>query len=286
MKDEAKRLEMGTTKVFLGTILGDVGILKQGLDERGNAHAALDPYIASEVLLLGKPYVDYPLCPPIHMAFNYGMKNHLNVAAYLMNLGVDVNDYRLPASPKKHFERGYPPAMLYALGLGQQPNNSHGAFLQRFYRSYHDQLNYTKLEEWRIATDNPPLLHLSITLHKFDGTYILLSEFTKISSVHTFDQFQMSALHYSVWYANLQATIFLLYNGINLMAKDKYDNTALHLAVIRKEVECATLIFAELLNRAQDNPKRIFIDLLQSKDYKNRDIIDLLMLAPTSIQML
>lgn len=290
VQDEQRRLESGTTRIFLGVITGEISFITQGVEEDGNLHAPLDPYIAEKVLLLGEPYVDYPICPPLHMAFNYGLKQHLNAASHLTRYAVDVNDYALPRHPKSYFHRGYPPALLYGLGMGQQANSSqHAAFLQRFLRSHEHLFNLTKLEEWRTLTDNPPLLHLSIALGNFDGVYLLLTEMTKIATIESLDQFQMTALHVAVWYGSLQSIIFLLYNGISLQAADVAGHTAMHLAVLRGQPAVLALLCSPFLNQPSkplSSRQQDFLQLLSQRNHAGRTAMDLLLLAPVNLPLL
>eukprot|EP01039_Chlorochromonas_danica_P009331 gene9332-10299_t len=283
-RDEQKRLESGTTRVFLGVILGDLSLIRQGMEEGGDLRSPLDPFIAEKVIKLGEPFVDYPLCPPVHLAFNYGLKEHLAVASFLVSQNADVNDYMLPAIPLDHFQRGYPPAILYAMGFGQKANNSHAAFLQRFHRTFRNKIDFSRLEEWRRLSNNPPLLHLSIALDNFDATYVLLSEFSHIASLNTIDQFGMTALHYAVWKASLQATVFLLYNAIDCLIQDVKGQSALHVAIARRDTAQLALLLGHILNRRSSQPLRVVKDdfktFLQLQNAQGRTALDLLLLAP------
>lgn len=286
-KDEEKKLESGTTRVFLGVVTGEISLIKQGIEEGGNIYSSLEPYIGEKVLKLGLPYVDFPVCPPIHMTFNYGLREHLNAAVYLSNQYVDINDYRLPTFPPNLFERGYPPALLFALGFGQKPNNSHAAFIQRYFRTFEDRFNFSKIEAWRQQTNNPPLLHITVALDNFDGTYVLLSEMSKAITVHHVDQFNMTALHYAAWFGQIQSAILLLYNGAALQAVDQYHHTALHLAIMRNQLDIAALLFGSAINQISSNSldaaRKTFLSLLQARGLERRDILELLLLAPTHL---
>ncbi|RYH13152.1 ankyrin repeat domain-containing protein, partial [archaeon] len=289
LKDVEKQLQSGTSRVFLGVVLGDVATIKQGIEEGGNVVTPFDPFIAETILKLGEPYVDYPICPPLHLAFNYGQKDHANVAAYLLRLGADVNAYQLPTHPKNYFDRGYPPAMLYSLGLGQYPTNTHAAFLQRIYRSYGDRFNLTKIEDWRVQTDNPPLLHMSIALKAFDSVYVLLSEFPRIATIHTRDQFNMTALHYAAYREDLRSLVMLLYNQASTTAQDVYGHTPLHLAVMRGEGGGVSLLLASTQNNNRTTlaqKQKYFLDLLHVLSRDRVDALDMMCLSPLPMPLL
>ena len=68
-----------------------------------------------------------------------------------------MNDYKLPVmftnvTDKDPIPRGYAPALLYALGLGAAPTESHAAMLYRLYVSFPEFFNFTRINEWILAT--------------------------------------------------------------------------------------------------------------------------------------
>lgn len=234
IKDEIKSLQTKSGRILIGTLLGDVSLIRMGTNEGGNINAVLEPYFGEMVMKLGKAYVDFPSCPAVHLSFNLGLKQHVNAATLLLRLGADPNIYRLPSNKTSKYaliDRGYPPALLYALGLGQEPHISHAAMLQRLLRTYTSSFNISKIEQWRLETGNPPLTHLCMLLDNTDGAHVLLTELGL--SVDERDEYGLTALHVAVWRQNIPGMVMLLQQGASALSTDKFGRTALHYAVMR-----------------------------------------------------
>ena len=236
LKDDLDHLYTKNGRVIIGTIIGDLSEVRQGLNEGGYTDTLLEPFFGDMVIKLGKPYIDFPSCPAVHLAINYGTKDHLNVASMMINLGADINKYQLPnmdptQSDNYLYNRGYPPALMYALGLGQIPSNSHAAVLQRLKRSFPSAFNLTTIDMWRRETGNPPLIHICILLGNSDGAHVLITEFNL--SVHATDDYGLTALHVAAWTGNIPAMIMLLQAGADAFRVDSYGRTALHIAALR-----------------------------------------------------
>ena len=110
IKDDIRSLQKSSGRVIVGALTGNIAAIRQGLYEGGTANAIFEPYFGSMILKLGRAYIDFPVCPALHLAINMGSKEHLNAAAFLIRNGADMNLYKLPSD---HFEdkhdRGYPP---------------------------------------------------------------------------------------------------------------------------------------------------------------------------------
>lgn len=282
-KDDLQLLQRGNTKVFEGIISGDLSIVKEGLQDGGNLIEALDPFIGEAVLKLGQAHVTFPVVPPLHMAFNYGRKEHITIANYLIGLGADVNAYELPSSNDRDdgLGRGYAPAFMYALGLGQQPNGSHAVMVERLHKAFGEKFKLSSFNKWASHTGNPPLTHMCILLENFDCLYLALSEF--ILPVMERDVFGMTALHIAAWNGDLQSVIMLLHNGADLLALDNFNRSPLFLATIRRNLDVMALLLGQALTNksfGKGTLDRIKL-LLFSKDKWGKDIVDLILQSPT-----
>jgi hypothetical protein len=236
IKDDLRQLYTKSGRILIGTMLGDVEQIRLGHNEGGNPDALLEPYFGEMVVKIGKPYVDFPSCPAFHLALNLGYKQHLNAAVLLLNLGADPNLYHLPESDSNQpaspwFNRGYPPALLFALGLGQEPLNSHAGILERIAATHPTAFNRTTINRWRAETGNPPLVHVALMTDHIDGAHVLLKRFG--ISADEADDHGVTALHVAAWIGNVPAVIMLLQHGANVNAVDVHGRTALHYVVMR-----------------------------------------------------
>lgn len=273
-KDDFKKLNTGHARIFLGVFQGDLSLIKLGRDEGGNFHRPLEPFIGELVLRLGKPYINFPFCPPLHMSINLGTKDQLSIASYLIRHHANASDFRIPTNSS--YERGYPPAILFGLGLGQYPTSSHAALIQRLYRTFPEEFDLQKLEPWRKETGNSPLLHLVLALKNFDGIYLLIAEF-KVNT-NEIDVYRITPLHVAAWYGFEQAFVFLLHHKANLFSLDDYGRSPLFLAVIRYQIEIIKLCFSTIFSSPLINNKEaIFYQTLFETDNLGTSIISLLL---------
>lgn len=234
IQDDIRHLEAKSGRILIGTVVGDVSMIRLGHNEGGNINAVLEPYFGELIIKLGRAYVDFPSCPAVHLALNLGLKQHLNAATVLLHFGADPNIYKLPSEKGSKYaslDRGYPPAILYALGMGQKPHNTHAAMLQRLVRTYPTVFNMSKIEQWRAETGNPPLTHICMLVDNTDGAHVLLAEFGV--SVHERDAHNLTALHIAAWRGNLQGTVMLLQKGASALSVDRCGRTPLHYVVMR-----------------------------------------------------
>ena len=165
--------------------------------------------------------------------------------------------------------RGYPPAMLYGLGLGSSPTNQHAAMLQRLYHTFPEQFNMTHIHEWCDATGNLPLLHMVVGLGFFDGLYVLVNDFHM--DVNQFHRSGVSALHVAVWEGRVDMAGFLLHHGANMFAVDRRGRSPLHYAAIRGFRDIVSLMYQHSTNMHE------FCKQLSSVDYDGKSPIDIAM---------
>lgn len=279
--DDFKRLEKGEARLFYGMIMGDPSQVSQALEESASVHAPLDPFIGEKVLLIGKAFVDFPVCPPLHMALLHGKKGNLNVAAMLLRQNLDANKYVLPPTSFNLTNRGYPPALMYGLGFGQKPTNAHAAMIQRLYRSYPSKFNVSVLEEWRQATANPPLVHQMIYLHNFDGLYVMVTELHR--NMFELDPVgNISALHIAAWFGDVSSVVFLLHNRANPFQATSHGHLPIHFAIFRQHQNVFAILFAHVMEKATSiQAKRSqWEKLMSTKDKLGRDMIDMILQPP------
>jgi len=288
IKDDVDHLLTKSGRVLIGVIEGDSEAVHMGINEGGSANAVMEPYFGDMVLRLGKAYVSFPSCPAVHLCLNYGTKYHLNVAGLLAKFGADVNQYRLPAVSVNGtidlLDRGYPPALLYALGMGQKPENSHAAMLQRMVRTKRDFFNLTVIDQWRAESGNPPLVHLCMLLDNVDGAHVLLSEFGM--NVNEADADGVTALHISAWRENLPGMVMLLRQGANVSAVDHLGRTPLHYVVMRGHATTGVkiLLASALADPAQT--QELQRRMLTQADHLGKTAVDFAAATPAKVDML
>lgn len=182
--------ERGNAKVCLGAFVGEVSVARLGLKEGGDVNALLTPYLGEQILKLGKAGIDFPVCPSIHLAFERGQLEHANFAFTLVNHGANPNMYVVP---DRNTTYGFPPAMLFALGFGQTPQNSHAEFVRRMLKAFPALFNFTIIKQWAKETGNPPLVHIPLLMGYFDGVYLLTQDLGQ--SVNDKDSNGVTPLH-------------------------------------------------------------------------------------------
>lgn len=231
-------LHRGDAKVVLGAILGDTATMRLGVAEGGEPNAVLTELIGGLVLRLGRPHVDFPIMPALHLCMHFGHREHSNAVFDLLQKGADPNMYRLPEFEGDY---GYAPAILYALGLGPTPTTQHAAVLQRVLVSAGDKFNFSATQEWIVATGNPPLSHIP-ALHGFtDGLYVLLSDLAW--NVDEKDTHGLTPLHVAAWRGDALTVALLLTHEADRLLPDKHGRLPLHYAAMRGFTDVIELLF-------------------------------------------
>ena len=242
--DDARASKEGNPRYIMGTYVGDLQMINRGIQEGAKATVVLDPHLGENVLGLGEPYVDFPVCPMLHLSFNQGKSNHLNVALYMIGKGVNFYEFMYVNYTKNGASiRGYPLPIMYALGLGRKPENAHAAFLHRFQKTLGDKYfdNFQReINFWSAATDNPPILHIPIYSDFFDGVYALVKYYNV--SVNDEDKYGITPLHIAAWVGDKNLVLFLLYHGAIVNYQDSFGRTCLHYAASRGYSEIVSAI--------------------------------------------
>lgn len=234
-RDQLKNLERGDGRIFIGAITGDISLIRLVINEGGWINSVLEPFFGEMVLKLGKAYVDFPSCPPLHLAFNFAKNENLNAAMFLLKQGADVNQFQLPSSNFDPMRRGYPPALLFSLGLGQTPNNHHALFLRKIYESAPEKFNSTAMKSWILQSGNPPILQMTVSLNNFAGSYILVSHLNH--SVHDVDQWGMTGLHLAAWYGDVATLAMLIDYSADPLAVDYWRRNALQIGILQGQLD-------------------------------------------------
>jgi JmjC domain, hydroxylase/Ankyrin repeats (3 copies) len=227
MSDVRKEMEHGDGSIFLAVLTGSIPRLRMGMTEGGAIDRPIDPFLGEVILKLGTAYINFPVCPPMHLAVYIGRREQLDIVTALIHEGVDMHQYEHP-SPTVH---GYPPAIMFALGLGQVPQNSHAAMLQRALMASPKVYNQSRIDAWLKLSGNPPLLQMTMLNGFFDGAYVLVNDF-KVD-VNEIDDLGVTALHIAAWNDDTFAMGFLLSKGANAFIQDSWGRTALHYAAMR-----------------------------------------------------
>lgn len=263
-EDDLKRVQRGNGRIILGTILGDIASIQLGLAEGGNYNTALEPYFGEMILKYGKAHVDFPTCPVVHLAFNLATARHVEVAYYLLRVGAEMNDYIIPSYNSTVFEVSYPPALLFALGLGQTPSTQHAAFLQRLHMTAPHKFNKSKTNEWIQNSGNPPLLQIALHFDNLDGMHVLVHQ--GLVDINERDSYGMTCLHYAVWKGYISPIIFLLQYGANPLIPDNFGRVPLHIAAMRAQEEAVKLLLLPQPSLSPDNAKSQVREMLQAQD--------------------
>lgn len=234
---------------------------------------------------LGKAYVDFPVCPPLHFAINLGTERQLPIAEFLIRNEITLDDYALPPEKYNPLNRGYPPAILYGLGFGQRPTKSHAALIQRLHLSHPDLFHLNQTIHFLEKTGNSPLLHITLMLGNFEGSLLLLKHFN--TSVNVIDSLHhaLTPLHIITWFGDIESLILLLHNGANVFLEDKYRRNPFHYAIIRRQLTTFSILVSYLLESPkdfeEDEPKiELLRRILFTEDKNSRDIIDYLTMKP------
>ena len=290
LKDKTTDYDLLTEsgRIIVGAVSGDVSSIRIGIDEGGDVNTIMQPYFADLVLMLGRPYVDYPICPVIHLAFNYGTLAHLHAASVLYMNGANVHRYELPSMDAKDlFNRGYPPSIMFALGLGQQPTIQHAGFLQRFYRTHPNAFNINKTNEWIEASGNPPLLQITVLLDNIYGLNVLLSEL-KVS-INGHDQFGVTTLHSAAWMGDVNMISMCIQYGADLNAMDRYRRTPLYYAIMRGHYHAAAFLLSSTGYNITDGTTRGKLEsqrlLFTAADATGVDLFRLVLESPLPLDL-
>ena len=241
--DNIREMGTGNGKVLLGAYLCEVAIIKMGIREGGTLDAILTPFLGSVVLNIGKPYINFPSTPPLHLAINNGNKKAVEAAFYMMLHGADINQYQV-SNQTANFSN-YPPAITLAIGLGKPPRNSHAALLDMLYQLLPDKFNFTKIEMWRLTTNNPPLTHIAALANFFDGVYVLTTAFKM--DINVVDNYNLTVAHIASWKGNSFMLKYLLYSACNILSVDIFGRSILHYAALRGDNAVITdILYAPL----------------------------------------
>lgn len=271
--DDLIALEKGDANVLLGAFVGEVSVIRQGIDEGGSIFVIMGSYMGEVILRLGKSFIDFPLAPALHLAIYQGEKKHLEAAFYLMNRGANINSFRLEKNSSMIYTPSYPPGILFALGFGSNRHSSrisHAGFLQRLHQTLPNHFNLEVLEEWRILTGNPPLLHIPVLADFFDGLFILVTALN--FDINVVDQKNLTVLHIAAWRGDVNLCKFLIFHGVDINLLDAYGRTALHYAAMRGHTEVMYYILNPSLkiklNEKELNKRKHRLLLIE--DYNNR----------------
>lgn len=235
--DNLNDMRKGSGKVLLGAYLREVEIIRKGMSEEGSVSAVMTPFLGEEVLEIGKAFVDFPAAPAVHISIFMGGKTGSEAAFFLMLRGANVSKYYLePDGTDTDYFLSYPPAMLYALGMGQPPRKSHAGLLERVHQSIGGHLpganfNIAAVDGWNLLTGSPPIVHIPLLANYFDGIYVLAMEFK--ADLNAPDAMNVTALHISAWMGDSNVCKFLLYQHADPFRVDKHNRTALHYASMR-----------------------------------------------------
>mmetsp|Transcript_16654 Transcript_16654/g.16017 ORF Transcript_16654/g.16017 Transcript_16654/m.16017 type:complete len:725 (+) Transcript_16654:271-2445(+) len=276
--DDLMDLQKGDSNVLLGAFVGEVSVIRQGIEEGGSVFVIMAAYIGEVILGLGKSFVDFPLAPALHLAIYQGEKKHLEAAFYLMNRGANINSFRLEKNTSMKYTPSYPPGILFALGFGSNRHSSkisHAGFLQRLHQTLPNHFNLEVLEEWRVLTGNPPLLHIPVLADFFDGLYILVTALN--FDINVVDQKNLTVLHIAAWRGDVNLCKFLIFNGADVNLVDAYGRTAVHYAAMRGHTEVIYYILNPSLKikMNEEESKKYKRRLLFIEDYNNRTALQL-----------
>ena len=280
--DDLRNLENGNAKVLLGAFIGEISVIRKGLMEGGVIDATMDPFMGEAVLKLGKVFRKFPLAPALHLAIYQGDKKHFEAAFFMMNRGADINNFLIETNTSARYTANYPPGILYCLGLGKVPSNSHAAFLNRLHLSLPEHFKFDAIEKWRQLTGNPPLIQIAALSNFFDGVYVLVNQL-KVD-VNAVDQHNLTALHIAAWQGDYNLGMFLASNGADVMMKDIFGRTPFHYAAIRGSVEYMTFLMEYYINKDKNlrETDRAMMKsrILLETDDRNFTALDLAKLYP------
>lgn len=191
-----------------------------------------------------------------------------------------VLDFDIDLKELSKSDRGFPPAIMYTLGLGVPPTNSHAAFLQRMYHTFPDKIyNKTMLQEWIKLTGNPPLLHIPILADSFDCVYVLVNEL-KVT-LDEVDAMGVTALHLAAWQGNANLVAFLMHSGAMPTNVDSNGRTPLHYAAIRGHGEVIKYLLKTSDSTPPKKAENLKKQLLAIKDHDGRTALTLAALTPS-----
>lgn len=188
--------------------------------------------------------------------------------------------------------------------------------MQRLYRSFSNQFNLTALDEWAQKSDNAPLVHQMLYLQNFDGLYLCISEFgkdvniidrgyalsshgaivsSKAENVENEKQLRVdlgvTPLHIAAWQGDVAATVLLLHNGANILARTRYGHLPIHFAVFRQHLNVFTLLVAQLdhprYQTASSSPQKTEVwQQYVHRRVQDKDLLDYLLQPPRFVDAL
>ena len=147
--------------------------------------------IGEVVLKIGRAFIDFPVAPAIHVAI-YRVAS-LELALLLLRNDADIDSFTLPHSGSSSINgdskessstyvspRGYPPALIFAIGGFDRPtSNAHAALVKQLHERYPHAFNRSRLQQWVEESHSAPILHMTIIARNFDMTYVMVSEFSE-----------------------------------------------------------------------------------------------------------
>ena len=271
-------MHRGDSKVILGAILGDVETLRLGVSEGGEPNAVLSELIGY-VLQLGRPHIDFPIMPAAHLCMHAGRREHSNAVFDLIQKGADPNLYRVQEHPGDY---GFAPAILYSLGLGAAPTTSHAALLQRAFSAVPEKFNFTSVQQWILATGNPPLSHVPALLGFTEGLYVLIADLGW--NIHEQDTHGLTPLHVAAWRGDAMMVALLLTKEANRVLPDKHGRLPLHYAAMRGYTDVIELLFIPPPASSKTKPAqwaKMRRTMLTHKDNDKRTALMLAALVPS-----
>eukprot|EP00607_Mallomonas_marina_P000324 CAMPEP_0182432844 /NCGR_PEP_ID=MMETSP1167-20130531/59226_1 /TAXON_ID=2988 /ORGANISM="Mallomonas Sp, Strain CCMP3275" /LENGTH=608 /DNA_ID=CAMNT_0024620831 /DNA_START=211 /DNA_END=2037 /DNA_ORIENTATION=- len=259
-------------KVILAAIEGNMEDMHTALTSGGFANCFLTEEMGRS-MGLGEPWVDFLPIPALHMAIGKGTEGHYQASSLLIDAGADPNAYR----------EGCPPAVLFALGFAQAPNDGMGATLQALFRNP-DQRQVFEIEQsildWNTLqgyTHNPTILHYAISNQFSLGVNVLVSDGQV--DINAPDKYQITPLHYACYLCQSEVVGVLIHLNAELNVGDEVGRNPLHYAAMRG---CETVLSA-FLNGVLDISEKKLKRMLMKRDDYGYTPLDLASLSPPII---
>ena len=265
-------------KLLLNIVLGDIVQVKNCVHNGASVLTILTPYVGEHRLGLGKPWVNFPVAPALHVAINGGTTKQLNIATFLLSKGADPSVFLHAKYPR--ISNGFPPALMFAAGYGvngsiDNLNDVSGRteLARRLYIGSKSTFNITSLDLWASHLNPPlPALHAAVYANSYDGVYLLLVEFN-IQPDSVRDDDGATALHAAASLGAWRIMQLLLHNGANPTTTDNYGRTPMHKASsLGSDVAIAMLIYEK---SAAD-----VMQMISKRDAAGRSSLDLSRLQP------
>jgi hypothetical protein len=254
-------------QVIKAVLAGDAMALRKALQQGGHPNSLLTKFIGEKILELGIASIDFSIRPAIHLAVYLAKKEQLDIATMLHRYGADLYAYELSTS----LSSGYPPAMMYSLGIGKdKPQNSDAGFLHRLLTMIPEAIDISQLNPWLVESDYPPLLQLVLSRGFFDGVYVVV-EYLQ-ADVNEQDQRHhlVAALHVAAWYGDSNSIKYLISRGANPTLVDSYNRTALHYAVMRGYALAISAFFSHTTGNT------IYENVTKEELCSSRDLFDMM----------